>query len=87
MSRQRRISYMVDKETGYVYSRVASEVAIPVIDFAGMSSKDNFAIKANLEKFNVLDVCRSLLSTVGTRKIPIEIKNEHRKFWGMSLLK
>jgi len=72
---------------GYIFSRVGSEVAIPVIDFDGMKPENNYEIKHNLEKFDVLTVAREVGHCIGTRKIPIEVKNHHRKFWGMKELK
>ena len=86
MSRQRRIMYMIDTREGLVYSRVDSEVAMPVLDFKGMKSENNYEMNYNLEKFKVLDVASSLINSIGTRKIPTEIKNQHRKFWGMKPL-
>jgi len=86
MSRQRRIMYMIDLE-GFVYSRVGSEIAIPVLDFEGMTPKNGYKTDYPLEKFNVLQVAYALRHVRHTRKIPVEIKNEHRKFWGMKPLK
>lgn len=87
MSRQRRILYMIDPDTGMVGSRVNSEVAVPVLDFKGMTSENGYETKYNLEKFDVIQVASSLSSCIGTRKIPTDIKNYHRKFWGMKPLK
>ena len=86
MSRQRRITYMIDME-GLVYSRVGSEVAIPVLDFEGMTPENNYATIYNLKKFNAIEVAKDLQNVIHTRKIPIEIKNEHRAFWNMKPLK
>lgn len=80
------ITYMVNAE-GQVYSRVGSEVAIPVLDFAGMRPDNNYATNYNLEKFDVIHVAYDLNKAVGTRKIPLKIKNIHRKFWGMKPIK
>ena len=77
---------MVNAE-GHVYSRVGSEVAIPVLDFAGMRSNNNYAINYNLEKFDVIHVAFEINRATGTRKLPLKIKNIHRKFWGMKPLK
>ena len=86
MSRQRRISYMIDPETGMAYSRVGNEVAIPVLDFDGMKPENRYETNYNLEKFNVLHIASHLNQCIGTRKIPVEIKNRHREFWGMKRL-
>ena len=87
MSRDRRITYMIEPDMGMVYSRVGSEVAIPVLDFAWMTSENGYETNYPLEKFNVLSVAHDLQHVKHTRKIPVEIKNEHRKFWGMKPLK
>jgi len=87
MSRDRRITYMIEPDMGLVYSRVGSEVAIPVLDFEGMKPENGYETNYPLEKFNVLSVARDLAYVIHTRKIPIELKNEHRKFWGMKPLK
>jgi len=86
MNRYKTITYMVNPD-GYVYSRVGSEVAIPVLDFEGMKPENNYEMKYDLEKFNVTTVAGELFHCIGTRKIPIEVKNHHRKFWGMKALK
>jgi hypothetical protein len=77
---------MIEPDLGMVYSRVGSEIAIPVLDWEGMTPSNNFATKYNLEKFNVLEVCQSLRSVIRTKKIPKHIKNQHRRFWGMKQL-
>lgn len=77
---------MIDPD-GYVFSRVGSEVAIPVLDFERMKPENGYATNYNLEKFDVIKVAREINQCKGTRKIPVEIKNEHRKFWGMKPLK
>jgi hypothetical protein len=84
MSRFKTIGYMIDDE-GLVYSRVGSEVAIPVLEFDKMTPKNGYKTSYHLEKFNVLDLigCGDLIHT---RKIPTEIKNQHRRFWGMKPL-
>lgn len=83
--RKRTIQYMIDEETGLVFSRVRSEIAIPVLQFDKMVPENNFANVWELEKMSVYDTIG--MSLLHTRKIPIEIKNEHRKFWGMKPLK
>lgn len=81
----RTITYAKDLGTGYVCSRVGDEMCIPIIDFSDMGPEDNFAIKSHLERIPFLDVVLHV-NLLHTRKIPREIKNEHRAFWGMRLL-
>ena len=85
--RKRTIQYGIDPETGYVWSRVGSEVALPVIDFADMGPSDGFAMKGHLERMNVFDTVPTINGVRWTRKVPVELKNVHREFWGMKPLK
>lgn len=85
--RNKTITYAIDGDTGCVVSRVGSEVAIDVLDFEGMSPKDNYETKYNLEKHSVYDTLRYMPALKWTKKIPIEVKNRHRNFWGMPSLK
>jgi hypothetical protein len=78
---------MINKETGLVWSRVNSEVAIPVLDFEDMTSYNNFETTYSLEKFNILDQGVRDANVIHTRLIPMRLKNKHRKFWGMKPLK
>ena len=87
MSRFRTIQYMIDRDTEMVWSRVNSEVAIPVLDFGGMKPENNWMMNYSLEKFSVLHQGVINANVICTRKIPIKIKNFHRKFWGMKPLK
>ena len=85
MSRGRRIQYALDLDTGTVWSRVGDEVAVPVLDFAGMLPENGWEMNYNLEKMKVHDIVRGT-ALQWTRKIPMAIKNLHRKFWGMKPL-
>ena len=80
MSRDRRITYMVDGE-GLVYSRVRNEVAIPVLDFEGMKSENGYEMNYNLERFNIFNVLNDIRYATHTREIPLDIKNAHRKYY------
>ena len=87
MSRFRTIQYMVDQESGLVWSRVNGEVAIPILDWEGMKPENSFQTNYYLEKYKAFDVIRELNNLKRTRKIPTALKNIHRKFWGMKPLK
>jgi hypothetical protein len=80
------IQYMLNPETNFVYSRVGSEIAMPVLDYDGMKPENNYKTRYNLEKCDVIQVCHELKNVIHTRKIPQRIKNIHRKFWGMKPL-
>ena len=77
----KQIQYSIDAN-GLVWSRVGSEMAIPVLDYENMTPENNFQMNYRLEKFDVLDVCHELRFLKPTRNIPPQIKELHRKFWG-----
>ena len=86
----RIITYAIDHYTGLVYSEVREHgrslgIAIPVLDFEGMTPENNFQTTYNLEKY---PAHQAYVGTdlVWTRKIPNALKNIHRQFWGMKPL-
>lgn len=81
-----RIEYAIDTETGLVISRVNNEVAIPILHYDDMIPKNNFQGKCQLEKMDVINLSRTWGNYKWTRKIPFDIKNGHREFWGMKPL-
>jgi len=84
----RNITYAIDLETGLVVSRVGSELAWPILDYEGMLPENNYAMNYCLEKISVSSVAGYYWSLLKwTRKIPLEIKNIHRRFWGFKELK
>ncbi|MHC4622220.1 MAG: hypothetical protein ACYTEQ_31180 [Planctomycetota bacterium] len=82
----RSIRYAIDLDTGMVVSRVDRHWAWPILDFAGIGRDGDFTapLEYNLEIVEDRDMYHTPLKR--TRKIPIEIKNLHRKFWGMKAL-
>ncbi len=84
MSRFKTISYMVDDE-GLVYSRVNSEVAIPILEWDKMMPANRYQTSYHLEKCSIYDLIGTPVTR--TKKIPLQLKNQHRKFWGMKPLK
>ena len=86
MSRYKTITYMISPD-GHIYSRVGSQIAIPVLDFAGMKPENNYVTNYSLEKFEALSCASDINNSIHTRKIPVEMKNLHRKFWGMKPIK
>lgn len=79
------LTYAINREDGMVYSRCGSEYAVPVLQFADFGSDGNFTgpIPVKLEKVQHLYGRGSL---VWTKKVPVRLKNRHRKFWGMKPL-
>jgi len=84
--RNKTIQYGIDSQTGLVWSRVDSEVAVPILDYAGMKPENNFQTYYCLEKMDVLSSLPSINNVKWTRKISLRIKNNHREFWGMKPL-
>ena len=87
MSSRRIITYAIDSETGMVISRVGSEVYHPVLDFASGTPENNFNMGWYYEKMPVGHLASTWYYYTWTKKIPVEIKNFHREFWGFPLLK
>ena len=87
MSRQRRIRYGIDQETGYTVSHVGDEVAFHVVDYEQIDLTTPGAserpVPAHLEKTELWCVAGMLGSIRWTRKLPAAVKNVHRKFWGL----
>lgn len=84
----RTIQYAVNKDDGLVISRVGREIAVPVLDYEKIGEGGDFTrpLEYHLEKMPVIALGRDWPRYVWTRKIPTELKNEHREFWGFSLL-
>jgi hypothetical protein len=83
----RTIMYGIDRNTGLVWSRIGSQVAIPVLQFDKMTPDNNFQTIYELEKMDVIQTAgQAYNSIVWTRKIPTELKNRHRQFWGLKPL-
>ena len=83
----RSISYGIAQDGAALVSRVGSEIAWPILDYEGMTPANNFAMHYNLERFSVFSLAGPDYANIRwTRKIPIDLKNKHRAFWGMKPL-
>ncbi len=83
-----RITYAIDTDTGLVVSRQGSDFAWPILDYEGMTPENRFAANYHLEMIAVVLVPGRIFDGLWwTRKIPVEVKNTHRAFWGMTPLK
>ncbi len=80
------IQYGIDQETGLIWSRVNSEIAVPILNYDGMQAENNYCMGYFLERMSILQATPTVNYLKWTRKIPITIKNIHRAFWGMKLL-
>lgn len=86
---------------GFVYSRVGDEIAFPVLEFAEIGQggverstgiqyeAGNFTGPTNyhLEKSRLHNVSTEWSKLTWTKKIALNTKNEHRRFWGLKPLK
>jgi hypothetical protein len=81
------IRYGIDRETGLIWSRVGSQVAVPVLQYDKMVPENNFKAIYELEIFDVIELVGSLGSVKWTRIVPIQIKNMHRELWKMKPVK
>lgn len=86
MARNRTIQYAVDAETGQIWSRVDDQLAVPVLDYRGMHPRDGSEMRYALYKIGIFEALVHEGCLTWTRKIPLKIKNLHRKFWGMKEL-
>lgn len=79
----RIITYAVNQEDGLVVSRVGGEIAWPILQWDEMKPENNFQTSYALERIPVLSVGSEYRALKWTKKIPLELKNRHRAFWGM----
>ena len=85
--KMKNITYAIDQETGLVISRVGSELAWPVLDYDDMRQENNYIMNYTLAKICVSEVASRWGILKWTKKISVEIKNPHRRFWGFKELK
>ena len=82
------IAYAVDLDTGLTYSRRGKSVAVPVLQYDAMGPDNNFATSYALESAPVSSLSRRCWNGLHwTKRLPIAVKNAHRAFWGMALLR
>ena len=84
----RIITYAFNKDDGLVISRVGSEVAVPVLQWDEFGNDGDFSgpMPYELEKFPVHSIGRDWPRYKWTKKIPVQLKNRHRAFWGFPAL-
>ena len=81
------ITYAVDEETGLVWSRMGDKVAGPILDYDAMLPDNGYEAVYHLEIMPLNEIVRFWSSLRWTKKIPIEVKNTHREFWGIGKIK
>ena len=85
--RNRTIQYAINLESGLVISRVDDKIYHPVLDFAGMTPENSWEMNYFHEEMSIFTISGCWEYYKWTRKIPKEIKNFHRKYWGFKPLK
>lgn len=83
----RIITYAINQEDGLVVSRVKDEIAWPILQWDAMTPENSFATSYQLERIPVSQIGSEYRALKWTKKIPTELKNRHREFWGFPLLK
>lgn len=80
----RIITYAFNRYDGLVISKVGSEIAVPVLEFEKIGEGGDFTapLEYHLEKFPLHSIGRDWPLYVWTKKIPVNLKNRHRAFWG-----
>ena len=82
-----QITYAVTPD-GHTISRIGSEVATGVLDYEAMVPENGYNAGYYFEKFSVHCISSNEWdSWYWTKKIPLPVKNMHRKFWGLPELK
>jgi len=86
--KQKRIRYAIDTFSGLVVSHnmLDNTYAWPVLDYDNMTVENGYKEEFYLEKITMFEVLPSYDGLIFTRKISNDIKNTHRKFWGMKPL-
>lgn len=89
----KHLMFAVDLDTGQVWSRLEGDpavgslrIAVPVLEYDKIGEGGDFShpLTYRLERMEVTALIHARLRW--TRKIPVETKNLHRGFWGMSEL-
>jgi len=81
----RNITYAIDLDIGLVISRVGNELAWPILEYDGILP--DYALNYQLEKITLHTAAPCWNTLKWTRKIPVEIKNIYRRFWGFKELR
>jgi hypothetical protein len=84
------ITYAYDRECSYSWiARYGDEVAATILDFASGTPENGFAMGLKVERCGtIMDLCFSYQGRlVWTKKIPLELKNEFRKAFGLRPVK
>lgn len=75
-----RITYRMDPDTGLFWSRLGSRVAVPVLDYDGMTPDNGFFAGLYLEHESILTVAHTWNYLIPCHP-PADIKAWHRHSW------
>lgn len=87
------ITYAVDLDTGQVWSRLEGDlavgdqkIAVPILEYDKIGEGGDFTrpFIYYLERMDTTALIHARLRW--TRKVPLEIRNQHRQFWGLKPL-
>lgn len=83
------ITYAVDRDSGEVVSHFGDAYAWPILDYEaiGKDGDYNAPFEYNLAKLDQRTVGRGAAYLYWTKRIPTEVKNLHRAFWGLPAVK
>ena len=80
--RNRPINFAVDLQTGLVYSRVGTEVAVPYPKHGkGLRMAGTFEMNYELQRFPLYSIQHKWGQLHFSQNIPLRIQNYHRQFW------
>lgn len=89
----RTITYAIDLDTGQVWSRLEGDpgvgdrkIAVPVLEYDKIGEGGDFSkpLTDRLERIDVTALVHARLRW--TRKVPVQTKSQHRRFWGLKPL-
>ena len=78
----KQLLFRIDLDTGLYYSVMSDKhdrMLYPVLDFEHMSPENNFETKYDLDFVDNNET----VPVIGTKKVPLHIKNAHREKWGL----
>ena len=87
------ITYAIDLDTGQVWSRLEGDpsvgdqkIAVPVLQYDKIGEGGDFSkpLTYRPERMDVTALIHARLRW--TRKVPVQIRNQHRRFWGLKPL-
>lgn len=77
------LTFAINRETGYIVSRLESDVAWPILNYAAIGEGGNYnaPFKYYLESCNVHQIGAEYKYLHWTKKVPVPLKEFHREFW------